>query len=372
MPFNIIFFLFGCNTTKDVVAVDTDKDIDVQPEDAPAPTDEPANEPTDDPSSEPSNEPGSEDTGEEPPPPMPIVRFIALGDGGEGNTTQYAVADVIEQVCDSKTDSSGAGCSFALYLGDNFYDEGVSSVNDPQFMTKFEDPYANLDFPFYISLGNHDYGGCAFGSCGAGWEFDKSDAQVEYTSYSDKWMLPSEYYHFSFEHADFFALDTNALLWDPWFSTGEDQYPWFDSVNSAATGDWKIAFGHHPFRSNGQHGNAGSYEGLDWLSSLGFATDVPLGAGVQDFVESKLCNNVDIYFSGHDHNRQWLESNCGVELIVSGAAAKTTDLQGRGNPTYFEDDSLAGFIWIELEGNCVLGEFYNETGSMDFTHQYCK
>lgn len=331
---------------------------------------EESNTDSNEPSQEPGTEPGSEDTNE--PTPEPVVRFVALGDGGEGNDTQFAVADVMLQVCNAKSDSYGDGCDFALYLGDNFYDEGVEDVFDSQFLTKFEDPYAYLDFPFYIALGNHDYGGCAFGSCGAGWEFEKSEAQVLYTNYSDKWILPSEYYHFSHAHADFFALDTNALMWDPWFSTGEEQYPWFVQADASTTGTWKIAFGHHPYLSNGQHGNAGYYEGLDWLEWLGFLTDVPLGTGVKDFMDANLCNNVDLYFAGHDHNRQWLEPACGMELIVSGAAAKTTDLVGRGNETYFEDDQLAGFVWIELRGECLIGEFYTRNGDMDHSQQFCK
>jgi tartrate-resistant acid phosphatase type 5 len=41
---------------------------------------------------------------------------------------------------------------------DNFYDEGVDSLDDEQFQTKFELPYADIDFPFWVVLGNHDYG----------------------------------------------------------------------------------------------------------------------------------------------------------------------------------------------------------------------
>ena len=48
-----------------------------------------------------------------------MVRFVVLGDGGEGNDTQYAVAAAMDTVCDAKTDDDGPGCEFALYLGDN-------------------------------------------------------------------------------------------------------------------------------------------------------------------------------------------------------------------------------------------------------------
>ena len=73
-----------------------------------------------------------EDTGEvEEPPPPKIVRFVAMGDGGEGNETQYKVADVLKEVCEQKTDDLD-GCEFVLYLGDNIYDVGVDDVLDEQ------------------------------------------------------------------------------------------------------------------------------------------------------------------------------------------------------------------------------------------------
>jgi hypothetical protein len=178
-----------------------------------------------------------------------------------------------------------------------------------------------------------------------------------------------QYYRFDVEHVTLFGLDTNAIMWDPWLSSGDDQDVWFDSEIGSAL-DWKIAFGHHPYISNGQHGNAGAYEGLDWLDWA--VADVPLGTAVKDFMDTRICGQVDVYFSGHDHNRQWLEPTCGTEFIVSGAAAKTTDLQGRGNPTKFEDDRTAGFMWVEIRDNCFTGEFYDEDGYREFSHQFCK
>ena len=74
-------------------------------------------------------------------------------------------------------------------------------------------------------------------------------------------------------------------------------------------------------------------------------------------------------FSGHDHNRQWFEPTCGTDFIVSGVGAKTTDLENRGNATFFEDDQKEGFMWIEIQNNCFYGEFYDFEGNLDFSHQ---
>lgn len=353
----MLFILMACyisqtkeNTTEDVI-VETTEDTGVTQD-------------TED-TEEAQNDTSTEDTEveEEPPPPPKIVRFVAMGDGGEGNDTQYQVADVMKTVCEDKTDDHD-GCEFVLYLGDNIYDIGVDDVLDEQFYDKFEAPYAEIDFPFYVVLGNHD-GGC----WGAGCEFYKTEYQVDYTHYSDKWTMFDQYYRVDVEHVTLFGLDTNELFWSPWFGA-DDQYFWFEQEIPSAN-EWTIAFGHHPFISNGQHGNAGAYEGLEWLEGS-WGTDVPLGKGVKDFMEANVCGQVDVYFSGHDHNRQWLDPVCGTEFIVSGTAAKHTDLEGRGNPTKFEDDAYGGFLWVEIKDNCFFGEFYNEEGTMDFSHQFCK
>ena len=80
------------------------------------------------------------------------MRFVVLGDAGEGNQAQYDVAAAMEQV------SAEKGCDFALYLGDGLYDTGVESVEDSQFLGKFEQPYTSLTCLLYVVLGNHDYG----------------------------------------------------------------------------------------------------------------------------------------------------------------------------------------------------------------------
>jgi tartrate-resistant acid phosphatase type 5 len=371
----MIFILLACqNSSTEEAAILKEVEESTQEEPSEEVIEEPASEPSEEvveePAVEPSAEPAAEPAEEEPEPEPQIVRFIALGDGGEGNDTQYQVSEVMEQVCAEKNEETLDGCHFALYLGDNFYDSGVDGVDDPQFQTKFEEPYANLSFPFYVVLGNHDYGGdCLVTDCGGiGNEWERSAAQVDYTAYSDKWIMLDEYYTFVEEHVQFFGLDTNAIMWDPWFDTAEQQKIWIDQELQSSTATWKIAYGHHPYISNGRHGNAGEYEGLEW----GIWADVLTGEGVLEFMDQNICGEVDIYLSGHDHNRQWLEPQFGTEFIVTGAAAKTTDLENRGNATFFEDDIDAGFVWIELSDNCLIGEFYDLHGQLNYEQQFCK
>src|SRR4051812_49371566 len=86
------------------------------------------------------------------------VRFVTLGDTGTGGKTQLAVAKAMKKVCAER------GCQFALGLGDNIYEFGISGADDPQFREKFEKPYADLNFPFFMALGNHDQSGIIPGS----------------------------------------------------------------------------------------------------------------------------------------------------------------------------------------------------------------
>lgn len=291
------------------------------------------------------------------PDPTPVVRFVVLGDGGEGNETQYAVARAMETVCDRD------GCEFALYLGDNIYDSGVDGPNDAQFVAKFENPYANLDFPFYVALGNHDYGGLGILPSA-----ERGPHQIAYSALSGKWTMLDEYYSVVEGHATFYAIDTTSILWEGWIAgfngSREAHEDWLADELANVTTPWKIAFGHHPYISNGKHGNAGEYEGIVIPSP-----DNVDGDGVRDFFEASICGQVDAYFCGHDHNRQWLGERCGTLFAVSGAAAKLDDLRGRGNDTEFEDASKAGFLWVELLGDTMTARFYDQDGFADFETQ---
>lgn len=277
--------------------------------------------------------------------PPPVVRFVAVGDTGEGNEAQYAVSRSIETVCMVQ------GCDFVLLLGDNFYGRGVDDVDDPQFQTKFEMPYANLQLPFYVTLGNHDHGW-------KGVEIWRSEHQIEYSARSTKWNMPDHFYAFVKEHVTFVSVDTNmVMLGLDWV---RDQKDWCREQLDAATTPWVVAYGHHPYRSNGEHGNAGHYEGPGGQLD---PTGITPGDNVRDFIEDEACGKVDLLLAGHDHNLQWLESHCGMALVVSGAGAKTTPFVHRdANPTRFETDEVEGFFWFEIRGDRMTLEAWDRDG----------
>lgn len=286
-----------------------------------------------------------------------VVRFVVLGDTGEGNEDQYSVAQAIVEICAQR------GCDFGVLTGDNFYDTGVSGVDDPQWQTKFEDPYMDIEFPMYAVLGNHDYGG---NGIGVDFDLKKADYQVQYTQKSQLWQMPARYYDFSLAHADFWGLDTNQVMTHPINGNSDTQKAWLQAGVAGSTATWKIAFGHHPYISNGDHGNAGSYENLEAIP-LPFVT----GEKVKEFMEDAVCGKIDVYICGHDHSLQWLEAKCGTEFIISGAGSKAEMLPG-SNPAHYEIAEMEGFLWVELKDGSFTGVLYDKTGAELFTRTLMK
>jgi tartrate-resistant acid phosphatase type 5 len=285
-------------------------------------------------------------------PALPAVRFVALGDAGRGNAAQYENGRAIAAVCRAR------GCDFALYLGDNFYEQGVEAVDDPQFQTKFEQPYAVVDLPFYAVLGNHDYGDPPL-------EIWKPGFEIAYSARSQKWRMPHYYYQFSKENVEIFAIDTQAVVAG---IKERSNASWLAGALAASSAEWKIVIGHHPYLSNGQHGNAGNYEGCAW-----FCPEIVTGAKLKRLVENAVCGQAQLYISGHDHNMQWLAPACGTEFIVAGAGASTEGLVHReGDPTLFETDAAVGFLWVEIEGGRLTGAFYDKDGQLLFTRSWTR
>lgn len=275
--------------------------------------------------------------------PTEPVRFVMLGDTGKGNQGQQDVADAVQAKC------TASPCDFVVLLGDNIYESGPSSVDDAQWQDKFEKPYANINKTFYAVLGNHDYGGN-----GAGNEHDKGQISVDYTQKSAKWMMPAPYYRFKKGNVEFFVLDTNAQMYNRAAQQATDVAAWVRDSKAR----WKIALGHHPYLSNGPHGNAGNYDGLPSI------TPVFAGKGVKEFFDGVVCGKLDVYFSGHDHSRQALTDSCqGTRLIVDGTGASATSLPG-SNPAQFQSLSL-GFVYVEIQGDTLKAEFVDVKGTVE-------
>lgn len=297
------------------------------------------------------------------------LRFVAMGDWGKGNIDQKLVGDAVARVC-----NEAGGCNFGIGLGDNIYGtKKPTDAYDDIFNWKFEYPYVNINFPFYMTLGNHDN---SLIIDGAGQFNMMGDVQVAY-SYrtdrpSDKWRMPSRYYEHrqpqgaSMPLASFFSLDSNPFISavdiNPEYfllKYGSEQGAWFDRALADSRGTWKIAYAHHPYVSNGSHGNAGNYDGLQPLELV---TTRMSGESWRLFMQKHVCGKVDLYVAGHDHDVQMLHSvpECGNTMfIVSGAAADIRPLKDTGrNPAIYQRGDALGFVIAELVGDKLTAKFY--------------
>ncbi|WP_281648505.1 metallophosphoesterase [Parendozoicomonas sp. Alg238-R29] len=276
------------------------------------------------------------------------VSFVALGDFGTGDWRQHAVSEAIGKVC-----SEQRLCNLAVGLGDNIYDHGATSENDLNFLTRFEVPYANLDMPFYMTLGNHDITRIKNKD---NLDIKRGDIQVQYhyreDRISNKWYMPARYYHVPYPEespdTDFLSLDSSTLAGDNAYQKEYDQQEqitahtnWLSNLMPQLKARWRIAFTHYPYLSNGRHGNAGDYDGVQGRGQLW-----------QQLVENNLCDKVHLLLSGHDHTLQFLQANsqCGRTLfVVSGAAGKRESLVDKNrNPAYWQSENTLGFFWIQL------------------------
>jgi len=320
-----------------------------------------------------SDQPEPQQPGAIPDSPAPVstqsLSFLVIGDTGTGNQGQYHVAAAMEAVVKER------GASFVLLTGDNIYEDGVTSVDDPRFLDSFEYPYQNLDLPFYLCLGNHD---CASTIMGGGSDNKRGNYQVDYhysrDRYSNKWNMPARFYNEVFgQQADgkpfmeLFVVDSNPLTSfyedrDPEFSWQEYGYPqqlWMKETVESSQAHWKIAMSHVPYKSNGKHGNAGNLdEGLRIL----FTSPDADGLRYKSYMEECFAHKTDLLFTGHDHSMQWIKpvrelGSC--HIVVSGAGGKTDSLKDPDrNPTFYQREEMLGFVRVELTANTMTLDFY--------------
>lgn len=130
----------------------------------------------------------------------PALTFLAVGDWGRDGA--FGQTQVAERMGES---GAAIGARFIVSVGDNFYEDGVTGVDDPIWRTSFEEVYTApaLQAPWYVALGNHDYHG-------------DTQAQIDYSRKSPRWRLPHRWYSFKELAPDgasieFFVLDTSPF-----------------------------------------------------------------------------------------------------------------------------------------------------------------
>jgi tartrate-resistant acid phosphatase type 5 len=267
------------------------------------------------------------------------LQFLAVGDWGRnGRDHQRDVAAQMAQVAGSRRDR------FVVSAGDNFYEDGVTSTEDPQWQTSFEHVYAAspLQVPWYCILGNHDYHG-------------RPQAQLDYAKRHPRWQMPARYYTAAETLANghavrFYFIDTSPFVTEyrvsPRMATevgGQDteaQLRWLDRALEQSDAAWKIVVGHHPVYSGGEHG-----------------TQAEL---VERLLPLLRKHKVPVYINGHDHDLQHLVRD-GMHFFNTGAGSQVRE-PGAIEGTRFAR-GVPGFLAVSLSSERLHAEFYDFTGA---------
>ena len=277
------------------------------------------------------------------------LRLLVLGDTGKGTESQARVAEAAAATC-----AAEGGCQLGLLLGDNLYPHGLDHEADPRWDSLVERPYGALGFPFLGVLGNHDYGApLPLTFCGGlGLEERRAEAQLA-RSHRSTVQIPARHWRRVIGDVELVGLDTQAHFHDDLpalaapLGLKDDARRQDEALrrwNAAPVGRWRIALGHHPWRSAGPHGDAGNYEGLP--AGLLFS-----GGAIARFLDERVVGEFDLYLAGHDHGLQDAGDAQGTALFISGGGGEHVPHPAR-TPVPFVAESL-GFLTVELGGDAA-------------------
>lgn len=278
--------------------------------------------------------------------------IILLGDTGKDNQGQLDVSRSIEDFCLRER------CDTGMIAGDIIYPVGMKSPTDPILETMFDKYYNHLNFPFLITMGNHDYGKLSN-------DWKRGSYQLEHAKDNPSFYFPDFYYTYETDEAVIAVLDTTRLMWKKETSLQADMVK-AAHREALAKNKWFFVLGHHPFLSNGKHGNAGNYERLP----------VPFfvsGSNVKKFITNHVCGKAHFYLSGHDHSLQVFDGNikgCNTQLIVSGSGASSTKLFKR-NKADFESVAL-GFFHLLVKSDSVRIRAVDSASNILFEKNYLR
>ncbi|OZC03114.1 purple acid phosphatase family protein [Rubricoccus marinus] len=270
-----------------------------------------------------------------------VMNFLVVGDWGRnGFFNQRDVAVTMGEV------GARINSRFTISTGDNFYTEGVDSIEDPKWERSFENIYTApaLQSRWYSVLGNHD------------WQGDYQ-AQIDYMTKSPRWHMPARYYTETVQVDDstqalFVYLDTTPLSereprgkynktedWDP-----EAQLAWLDKTLAESDAAWKIVVGHHPI----------------YVGSVRYEDNPRLIESLVPIFENR---GVQAYFAGHDHNLQHHRpEGSPVDYFVSGAGSLTRGVVQTPNTLFAL--RVSGFMAVSLLRENLYVHAFEENGQL--------
>ncbi len=268
--------------------------------------------------------------------------FFVIGDWGRnGLFNQKEVADQMDSV------AAKMKPAFVATTGDNIYDNGVKDVDDPLWISSFENVYngEHLLIDWYATLGNHDYR-------------SNAQAQIDYSQKNKRWNMPARYYSFERKITDgkekalFVFIDSDQFeknyYKDPGYGDLPKQDPqkeinWLDSVLTVSDADWKFVFGHHHVYTGGMR-----------KGKLSETKEV-----LEPILKK---HNVNVYFCGHEHDLQYIKPEGKTSYVISGAGSA---LRETGYlPTTKFAASTQGFCAVSVSGNNLLLQMIDYKGNV--------
>ncbi|KAG0470522.1 hypothetical protein HPP92_017222 [Vanilla planifolia] len=281
------------------------------------------------------------------PKPNASLTLLAIGDWGRNGTfNQSQVAHQMGKIGEE------LNIDFVVSVGDNFYESGLTDVEDKSFEDSFTKIYTarSLQTQWYSVLGNHDYRGNAM-------------AQLDpiLRSIDSRWFCKRSFM-VDAEIAHFFFLDTTPFVKKYWKNPKTNHYDWrevaprkkyisnllkdMESSLAESTATWKIVIGHHTIRSVSEHGETPEL--------------------VELLLPMLINYGVDLYINGHDHCLQHISStDSPLHFLTSGGGSKAW--RGIFMPTtenlqFYYDGQ--GFVSLELTLAEANIKFYDVYGSV--------
>ena len=271
-------------------------------------------------------------------PEGPHLRILVLGDFGTGGPGQHQIAEAIARTHSEPENRP----ELVITVGDNFYYNGVDGLDDPLFERVFEDVYTGPfwdDLPFYPTLGNHDHRGDV-------------GALIEYSEINPVWNFPDRYYSITRGipgggRVHLVAVDSEPL--NRSFRVVESQLAFVDSVLGQVEAEWTLTYAHHPFLSEGPHGDQATL----WNRLY------PLIRG-----------RVDAHVAGHSHTVELLPVDREMlQVVCGGGAGRDNDydeleVTGRAYAAF----THGGWCLLRFWPETMAVELYDGEGELRYRH----
>ncbi|KAE8076415.1 hypothetical protein FH972_015070 [Carpinus fangiana] len=276
------------------------------------------------------------------------LSFLVVGDWGRRGLYNQSQVALQMGVVGEKVE-----IEFVISTGDNFYEDGLTGVDDPAFNESFISIYTppSLHKQWYNVLGNHDYRGDV-----------AAQLSPILTKMDSRWLCRRSFI-LNTDFTEIFFVDTTPFV-DEYFTDPKDHtYDWkgvlpreqylsnllkdVDTALRDSTAKWKIVVGHHTIKSAGHHGVTKELE--------------------HHLLPILEANNVDMYINGHDHCLEHISSTeSQIQFLTSGGGSKAW----RGDIEKWNPEELKlyydgqGFMTVQMTQTTADIVFYDVFGNV--------